>query len=47
VAVTVWAANGEVVLGIDDAEVDLDPVQARELARDLLELADDAEAGRG
>jgi hypothetical protein len=31
----------------EEVELDFTPAQARELARDLLELADDAEARRG
>jgi len=47
VAITLSVDAGDLVLGFDDCEVELSPAQARELARDLLELALDAEAGRG
>jgi hypothetical protein len=41
--VVLCARAGTVTLATDDLELGLSPAQARELARDLLELADDAD----
>jgi len=46
-AVTLCVVDGDIVLGVAGFELDLTPEQAREMARDLTELALDAEAGRG
>lgn len=46
VAITLSVVDGEVVVGLDGFEVDLTPDQARELARDLAELASDAEVAK-
>jgi len=43
-AVALQARPGAVSLVTDHIELGLTPAEARELARDLLELADDAEA---
>jgi hypothetical protein len=43
-AVTLEAHADAVLLIADDVELGLTPEQARELGRELLELADDAEA---
>jgi hypothetical protein len=43
-AVALQASPGAVSLVTDHVELGLTPAEARELARDLLELADDAEA---
>jgi ABC-type branched-subunit amino acid transport system ATPase component len=43
-AVALQASPGAVSLVTDHVELGLTPDEARELARDLLELADDAEA---
>ena len=40
------ARSGAVFLSLGDTESELTPDQARELAADLVELADDAEAVR-
>ena len=44
--ITLSARGGTVTLGATDVEIDLSPAGARELARDLLELADDADGAR-
>lgn len=47
-ALSLAARPGAVSIVVGDTELWLDPAQARELGRDLVELADDAEApGRG
>ena len=46
-AVVLQVSGADVVLTADDVELVLTPDQARALAQDLLELADDAEDRRG
>jgi hypothetical protein len=43
IALTLQARHGSVTLTADDLELGLSAAEARELARDLLELADDAD----
>jgi hypothetical protein len=45
-AIVLQVAGADVVFMADDVELTLTPEQARDLANDLLELADDAEARR-
>jgi DNA-binding IclR family transcriptional regulator len=47
VAVTLFVSDGDVVLALDGYEVELSAEQARELSRELAEVASDAEADRG
>lgn len=46
-AMVLEAHPGAVLMIADDVELGLTPAQARELGRELLELADDAEAKGG
>lgn len=46
-AIVVQVRSGDVDLIINNDGCTLTPAQARELAQDLLELADDAESRRG
>lgn len=44
-AITLQTSETGVMVIADDVELDMTPAQARSLAADLTELADDAEAG--
>ena len=46
-AIVVQVTGPDVVVLADDVELELTPDQARELAQELLDLADDAESCRG
>lgn len=46
-AVVIASRAGSVSLTADDVELEFTPMQARELALDLMELARDAEGHRG
>ncbi len=46
VAVTLFVSDGDVVLSLDGYEIELSADQARELSRELAEVALDAEAAR-